>query len=160
MAIINTETNITSHSGMVLHVRGTFRMDTSMDEVLIWDPIREIAFTEYIMGNTWAEVDASDEIKAQYRQSIVDRQKECDFLNAESVLRSIRVGATVLVVRGRKVPKGKISVIQKIEDFGYGKVVFLDDGTYTYDRNVQVLYKDEFIEPELPMNYHFFFQAV
>jgi hypothetical protein len=160
MAIVNKKLNTAKHVGMILHVRGTFRMDTSMDEVLIWNPETKSSFVEYIMGDSWAEVDASDEIKAEYRQSIVNRQKECDFLNAESVLKSIRIGATVLVVRGRKVPKGKISVIQKIEDFGYGKVVFLDDGTYTYDRNVQVLYKNEFIEPELPMNYHFFFQAV
>lgn len=160
MSVFNKRLGTNEHVGMVLHIRGTFRMDTSMDEVLIWNPLTKSSFVEYISGDTFAEVDASEEVKLAYRQSIIDHQKHLDSLNAENLLKSIRVGSEVLVVRGRKVPKGKSGVVSKIYDNGTYKTLVLDDGTRVYDNNVQVKFGDDFIEPEIYIERTFFFQAI
>lgn len=160
MAIVNKTLNTEEYVGMVLRVRGTFRMDVSMDEVLIWDPIHKVAFVEYIMGDTWANVDASEEVKAEYYQSIVDRQNELDQLNNESLLKSIRVGAEIKVVRGRKVPKGLIGIVKLIHNGNFGESILLEDGTWVSSKNVQVNYKGQFVEPETYIERKFFFQAI
>lgn len=161
MAVYNRKTGEQKHVGMVLHVRGTFFMDTSMDEVLIWNPDNKSTFTIRLCGDEWfAEKDASAEIIEAYYSMIRNLQEECDKENAESILKSVRVGATIKVVRGRLVKKGTISKVKSIYQGPGYTTIYLEDGSKTYSNNVLVEYRGEFIEPLVPVNRTFFFQAV
>lgn len=160
MAIVNRKTNETSHIGAVLHVRGTFRMDMSMDEVFIWHPKTKTVSIEYICGDTWAEVDASPETRQAYYDSIRDMQKEYDRINLERKAKSIQVGSIIKVVRGRKVPKGTIAEVLRIESTTNYTMIFLSNGLVTYDKNVSIRYNGEFIEPLIYIEKTFYFQAI
>ncbi len=160
MALTNKRLGLTEHVGMILHVRGTFTMDTSMDEVLIWNPETKSPFTQLISGDTFAEVDASDELKLEYRQFVMNHQLKIDELNRVSKLRTIKAGSVVKVVRGRKVAKGTVFTVKKVVESSYGNLVFLDDSTFTYESNLEIEFEGKFIEPEYFVERKFYFQAV
>lgn len=160
MAITNTKTGEIRAIGCVLYVRGTFRCDTSMDEVLIWHPDTKTVSTEYIMGDTWAKVDASQETKDAYYKMVQDHAAHLETVNAERKLKSLREGCRVKVVKGRKVPIGTIARVSRIIETSAYTMLILDNGLKTYDQNVLVEYQGEYIEPMIYIESSFFFQAI
>lgn len=160
MAITNKRLGTVEHVGMVLKVRGTFRQDTSMDEVLVWHPETGRTSYVYLCGDTFAEVDASDEIKQAYRDSVRNYALELIALNDENRLKSVQVGSVIRVVGGRKTPKGTIAkvVAKRVEP--HYTMLILDNGMATYESNVLVQYNGEFIEPIVYVQRTFYFDAV
>lgn len=147
MAIVNNKTGETRAVGLVLHVRGTFRLDTSMDEVMVWNRDTKNYSVEYLCGDWFATVDANDEVLNEYRQSIQDQIKRNDELDAIEALKCLRVGATVKVIKGRKIKIGTIAKVLRIIQGDHYEMVFLDNGLVTYSNNLDIEFNGEFIAP-------------
>lgn len=160
MAIVNKKTGETTYIGMVLYVRGTFRMDTSMDEVLIWNAETKTVSIKYIMGDTWATVDASPETKQAYYDSIRDRQAEIELENIDAKKQSLQVGSTVKVVRGRNVPLNTIAKITRLVEAPRFTMIHLDNGLKTYSQNVVIDYNGQWVEPLIYIERTSYFQAI
>lgn len=160
MSIYNRSTKEETHKGMVLHVRGTFKMDMSMDEVLIWDPSTKSCFTKTICGDWYAEVDASDEVKAQYYKLIQDTAEHYKKLNAEARLKDFHVGCEIKVVRGRKVPLNTVAKVTSISKTQFGDKLNLNTGISVWAKNCHILVDGSFTEAICYYQRDFYFQAI
>lgn len=147
MGIRNSKTGEVTHQGLVLSIRDVNILDMYADEVLAWDPVNQKTTAHTIMGDHYATVDATPEVKDQYNAFLLKKNEEYLARVAELKLKTLKVGATVKVVRGRKVPKGTVAVIRDIRTSANYTMIVLDNGQATYKQNVEILVGDVFVEP-------------
>lgn len=109
MAIYNTKTGERKLEGCVISERGTFRMDTSMDEIKYWNREKGHPDVMYLSQGDWhveRGSDLSSEIQDFLWKYEADLRIKAEARALEREARTLKIGSTVRVVRGRKVPKG------------------------------------------------------
>ncbi len=158
MSMFNTKTGEEKSKGLILHVRGTFRMDMSMDEVLIWDPETNACSIEYLCGDWYAEVDASEKTIKNYYSSIRSRQLVLDDINTKAKKLELKVGSKIKVIRGKNIEKDYIGHITKVFNDNYNTIFV--DGKRTYARNVQIEVNGLFKDPQTYVKQVLYFQAI
>jgi len=120
MAIYNRKTKERKYIGDVISDRGTFRMDTSMDEVVIWNWDKMCTETIYLCGyDEYIErgYKMSEETKKAYYAYQEMWEAKRAMMHKREMERALKKGEMVKVVRGRKVPLNTI-----------GEVFFIKEG--------------------------------
>jgi len=153
MAIFNRVTGERTYIGLIISERGTFRLDTSMDEVVVWNVQKQHAETIYLgQGDEHVErgQDLSPENLEQYNQ-YTRRQHDLRMLaNADRLVRTLAIGSTIRVVHGRNVPTNTIGVVNRIlKASKFIQLVFVDkEGVEfkTYARNIEMQVNGEFTD--------------
>jgi len=153
MAIKNRVTGEKTYMGMIISERGTFRMDTLMDEVVVWNGEKQCPETIYL-GQCDEHVergqDLSPENLEQYSQWEKKQYQKLLLKAADKLARTLVVGSTVKVVHGRNVPINTVGVVVSIfkaSNFTQLRIVTAGGIEYkTYTRNVDMLVNGEFTD--------------
>jgi hypothetical protein len=125
----------------------------SADKAIVWDISNNSPETVYIRycDYTWdspsyGEVDATDDVKAAYRDYLIKKKYKKLLMNAESNASRIERGSLVEVVKGRKVPKGttgKVVVVMSAQNgYGWNRHSDIKLGVATSDEMVDVVAKN------------------
>ena len=120
----------------------------SADSAVVWDSDKNepkkvyIRFCDYNWdNNSFGEVDATDEVKAAYREYLVQNKFKTLKAQAERDLAVIERGHTVEVISGRKVKKGTkgkvVGVVMQESGYGYRRSLCQKIGIATSDRTIK-----------------------
>jgi hypothetical protein len=123
------------HKGYVLQVNKnvSYRIMSdvwgSADQAIVWDKdsngpkVVYIRFCDYNWDSpSYAEVDATDDIKAAYTEHLINKETDRRYADAVSAANRIVKGCLVEVVRGRNVKKGTKGkvVVEMLQESGWG----------------------------------------
>jgi hypothetical protein len=128
-------TKSVEHIGCVLQVNKnvSYRIMSdvwgSADQAIVWDKdsnapkVIYIRFCDYGWDSpSYAEVDATDDIKAAYTKLLIDKETDRRHAAAVNAANRIVKGCEVEVIRGRKVKKGTKGkvVVEMLQESGWG----------------------------------------
>ena len=125
MAIHNTTSNVTTHTGLVLSVGERNGYDDSDFYAVVWDeaagkPVDvTYASTRYWSRDTSAFIDATPEVRAKADAWYAEAARVAAVAAAEREAKRVCRGRLVQVVKGRKVPVGLV-----------GEVIWMGDGQW------------------------------
>lgn len=144
MAIYNTKTKERKWEGCVISERGTFRMDTSMDEIKVWDKEKQAPYVFYLAQCDWyveRGSDLTDENRKEYNAYLEKRKQYILKVEQERFKKSLKKGDEVKVIKGRKVPIGTVGIVFFITDGIYGAKIGIlvneEIKYYTYLDNIE-----------------------
>ena len=141
--------------GAVLYKGERNYYDDSDFYAVVWDDekgtAKEVGYnTTRCGGGGWATVDATEEVRAKFAESMLPRMRQVVGDRLEIEARTPAKDKQAIVVSGRKIPKGTVGRIFWTGSTRYGKSVGLemDDGTrqFTGLQNVRVHNPEEYLD--------------
>jgi hypothetical protein len=157
----------TTHVGLVLSTGEHNGYDDSDFYAIVWNPVeKKTEKIQYATTRGWtypnsATVDATPEVCAEYEAWVAHQQVEAQIRRQSREVRVPRVGTTVKVVKGRKVPVGTLATVVWFGEDQYYRgsryanphaAAFMDTLTYVemgkYRIGIMVNGKREFINAQ------------
>lgn len=119
MAITHLDTGTVTHAGAVVSIKQWHRWETEHRAAVVWtgETLEDVSLSAWHdggAGSTWAEatIDATPETQAAVKayQAALDAKIRADAMARDAVVP--KVGRTVKVVKGRKIPVGTVGVVR------------------------------------------------